>query len=127
MIECLNDDITCVRSKNLQMQLSTIEKSANGTIKSSSYSDLFMASCFCAYTRRKKAVEIMPLIEFSNEQITNKFLTDVKTIADIMNIPKQIKHQEDRDSGISLYGDSYGDGSYEEDVASDFFLPFFNE
>ena len=54
-----------------------------GILSHTSYSDMFMACCFCAYVRKMDYLNIMPLISFSNEQIEETAINNVKTIAEI--------------------------------------------
>ena len=68
-IEYLNENPKAIKSRKLFNQLSSIEKTASGTIQSKNFTDMFMACCFCAMVRKKKALEIMPLVGLSNEKI----------------------------------------------------------
>ncbi len=78
----VKDNPNCINSEVLISQLATIERTNSGTIKSKTYSDLFMASCFCAYVRSKKTLEILPLIgETSfqnNEKQSKQFINQIK-------------------------------------------------
>ena len=68
-IEFLNENPKGIKSKNLYNQLSSIEKTHSGNIQSKNFTDMFMACCFCAMVRKKKALEIGPLLGISNEDL----------------------------------------------------------
>lgn len=74
-----------LKSQDFIAQLSTIQRSNRGTIKSSGFSDMFMAASFCAYVRHATTLEILPLLGVSNSQIQQNFFNTVKTAAEIMN------------------------------------------
>lgn len=58
----INETPEFFKSEELVNQLHAIERNNSGQITSSAYSDMFMASCFCAYARKDKELEILPLI-----------------------------------------------------------------
>jgi hypothetical protein len=74
-----------LKSQDLIAQMSSIQRSNRGIIKSSGYSDMFMASCFCAYVRKMTELQILPLLDFSNAQISQNFFQSIKSAADMMN------------------------------------------
>lgn len=83
--EILNDNPTCIKSQNLISQLSSIERRSSGSIGSEHFSDLFMATCFCAYTRKRKAMDIMPLLLYTNDQIETNHSNLMKDIISLSN------------------------------------------
>jgi len=95
MIANLYDEIknnpTIIKSETLISQLATIERSNSGTIASKSYSDLFMASCFCAYARKRKNLEIMPLLDYSSEDLASDFIQQISDSAKYSDPKTQIK------------------------------------
>ena len=62
LTEILKENPKVIHSQSLINQMSAIERNRGGSISSDTFSDLFMASCFCAYARKMKALEIMPMI-----------------------------------------------------------------
>jgi len=66
-------------------QMSSIQRSNRGTIRSSGYSDMFMSSCFCAYGRKMTELQILPQLDYSNVQISQNFFNSIKSAADLMN------------------------------------------
>jgi len=44
-----------------------------------------MAACFCAYVRKMTQLQIMPLLDYSNAQISQNFFSSIKTAAEMMN------------------------------------------
>jgi len=46
---------------------------------------MFMASCFCAYVRKMTQLQILPLLDFSNVQISQSFFENIKSAAEMMN------------------------------------------
>ena len=62
LTEVLKEDPSIIKSQELVNQISGIERNRGGSISSDTFSDLFMASCFCAYVRKMTAIDIMPQI-----------------------------------------------------------------
>ena len=69
LTEIIKDEPLVIKSQGLINQLSAIERTRGGSISSDTFSDLFMAACFCAYVRKMKALEIMPLINLGKEKV----------------------------------------------------------
>jgi hypothetical protein len=44
-----------------------------------------MAASFCAYVRKMTELQILPLLDFSNVQISQNFFDSIKSAADMMN------------------------------------------
>lgn len=86
-IEFLNENPKGIKSKKLYNQLSSIEKTHSGNIQSKNFTDMFMAACFCAMVRKKKALEIGPLLGISNDQLNNDNRIILQNIIQ-MNNPK---------------------------------------
>jgi len=129
LLEYIKESSSGFKSQRLINQLSNIERTNSGTIRSSGYTDLFMASCFCAYVRNKKALEIMPIISMTDpsqygEQQVNHF-TSIIGIGNINTIMKESKKQK----GSLVIVDDEAQG--EEDIfegaddSNNEFLPFF--
>lgn len=89
MVSLLYDNIKespeLIKSQNFISQLSSIQRTNRGTIKSGGYSDMFMAGAFCAYVRKMKHLEILPMLDYSNRQIQQNFFDTIKTAAQMMN------------------------------------------
>lgn len=70
----INHNPSNIKSSDLINQLSIIEKKPNGSISSKSghNDDLFMASCFCAYVKKMTILEIEPLLNYSQEEISKE-------------------------------------------------------
>ena len=82
-----------IKSQNLIGQLGTIQRSNRGTIRSSGFSDMFMAASFCAYVRKMTYLETAPLLDYSNVQIAHNFFSSIKTAAEMMNTKLIISSQ----------------------------------
>ena len=126
LIEYVNNDPECIKSKQLITQFSSIQKTQTGSIKSSSYSDLFMACCFCALARSKKAIEIMPLISFTNQELEQKMEGEIKELSQLMN-PK-ININDNNSSEEIIFNNSYETITVLENETDDIntFIPFFS-
>lgn len=85
LYELITENPLCIRSSELISQLHTIERNASGLISSKSFTDMFMASAFCAYVRKLTLLEIMPQLSFSCEQLENNLTNHVKLIANLSN------------------------------------------
>lgn len=107
MVGCLveflneNEDVSNINSELLIEQFGTIEKTNSGSITSSSYSDLFMATCFCAYLRKKKALDIMPLIELGQKEYDNRLSTQYTQILSLSNTKNMLKQSSKDDDGFN--------------------------
>jgi hypothetical protein len=76
LLDIIKETPELIKSKFLIDQLSSIERSnSSQSITSPGFTDLFMASCFCAYVREKKWLEIAPLLN-KNQDIINKDITN---------------------------------------------------
>ena len=139
MVGCLtqfiNENTDCIKSQKLIDQFGNIEKTNSGTVKSTGYSDLFMASCFCALVRQKKALDIMPIITQGSPQEYQKkeinVFTEILGLGNKQNLIKNNKQKMKIDSFISA-DDSDDENDISEAFSSMFedeqgeFLPFFN-
>ena len=126
LLQFVNEDPKCVKSQDLIDQFSSIEKTTSGTIKSTGYSDLFMAACFCALVRNKMAMEILPLIESKSSKLQGTQFVD--NYAQVLNIVNSNKpNQSDYSDEEVIYSSSiealYGHDEMEEDTS---FIPFFS-
>lgn len=91
LYDLLKEDPSRLKSQDLIAQMSSIQRSNRGTIRSSGYSDMFMSSCFCAYGRKMTELQILPLLDYSNVQISQNFFQTIKSTADMMNTKLIIK------------------------------------
>ena len=110
-IEFLNENPSGIKSRNLYNQLSSIEKTPSGNIQSKNFTDMFMACCFCAMVRKKKAIDIGPLLGISNDELkndTNRLLNNIVK----MNNPKNNITQKDK----SFYNPFMEPISIEDDI-----------
>ena len=78
LYDLLKEDPSRLKSQDLIAQMSSIQRSNRGTIRSSGYSDMFMSSCFCAYGRKMTELQILPLLDYSNVQISQNFFQSIK-------------------------------------------------
>ena len=126
LLELVNDYPENICSSRLIGQFGSLHRTSGGTIKSSSYSDLAMASSFCAYARKYKALEILPKIHFTSRELESKKFDNFKQVINILNTkPKPIT------AGNIGLGDPYDDPNYfrentgEDKVDSTNFFSFF--
>ena len=89
LMEYINENPLGIKSKNLFNQLSSIEKTIAGNIQGKTFSDMFMACCFCAMVRKRKAIDIGPLLGVANEKIAKDTSNLYRNIIE-MNNPKRI-------------------------------------
>jgi hypothetical protein len=83
LTEIIKEDPSTIKSQDLINQMSAIERNRGGSISSETFSDLFMGSCFCAYVRKMKASEILPLINMGRN-VYDAHRTD--TMASFVNL-----------------------------------------
>lgn len=76
-------------SEDLINQLHSIERNNAGQISSSSYTDMFMASCFCAYCRKMKELEILPQLSFDSKDLEARETNIMKSLIEMSN-PKKL-------------------------------------
>jgi len=116
LYDYIKDQPWCVKSSDFISQLSTIQRSNRGTISSTSFSDMFMAASFCAYVRKMTMLEILPLLNYSNEQIQQNFFNVIKTAASMINTKLIIKETQQKQSlGLSSQMDNVFIRSAQED------------
>ncbi len=96
LYDALKDQPSRIKSQDLIGQMSSIQRSNRGTIKSSSFSDMFMAASFCAYTRKMTELQILPLLDYSNSQISQNFFQSIKSTAEMMNTKLIIKNDNNQ-------------------------------
>jgi len=101
--DAIVEDPSRIKSQDLIGQMSAIQRSNRGTIKSDTFSDMFMAACFCAYVRKMTHLQIAPLLEYSNVQISQNFFSSIKSTAELMNTKLII--QADNKNQISSFID----------------------
>ncbi len=128
MIACLYQEIkdnpSIIKSEVLIAQLATIERSNSGSVASKSYSDLFMAACFCAYARKQKNLEIMPLLEYSNEDLTKQLTDEISDIAKYSDPKTRVKEDLLKESNLFTNEQQLNQSS---DTMIDMYMPVFNE
>jgi hypothetical protein len=100
MYDAVNEQPSRIKSADLIGQLSSIQRSNRGTIKTSGYSDMFMAGCFCSYVRKMTELQILPLLDYSNQQISQSFFNNIQTAAQMMNTKLLIKDNSAAPSAI---------------------------
>ncbi|MFW6219376.1 MAG: LAGLIDADG family homing endonuclease [bacterium] len=94
-IEYLKENPASIKSQNLYDQLSSIERTHSGNIQSNTFTDMFMSACFCAMVRKRRALEIAPLLGMSNSKI-QKDTADLYQNLIKMNNPKNnVKKSDD--------------------------------
>lgn len=103
-IESVKGNENCIKSQELINQISAIEKTSTGNIKSNHYSDLFMGACFCAYVRNKTAIEILPLIEGGNK-VNSTPSEQAKMVSSLNDVKKDINNDAE-ESGEIVFNDS---------------------
>ncbi len=89
-----------------------------------------MAACFCAYTRKRKAMDIMPKIQFSNQELQSQLLDTVKSAASVTNTKEFIKHRTSIEAEIIAADADYDFSKttgFEVDDELSAFLPFFSQ
>lgn len=96
LYDALKDLPTRIKSQDLIGQMSSIQRSNRGTIRTSGFSDMFMAASFCAYVRKMTELQILPLLDYSNVQISQNFFNSIKTAADMMNTKLIIGSDKDQ-------------------------------
>lgn len=100
MVKLIIDYITAnpqvIYSNDLINQISSIETGGSEkTIKSPIFTDLFMALCFTAYVREKKWIELAPLIQQSEDKLTNDMSYNMAEMISL-NSPKNFIRTPER-------------------------------
>lgn len=122
LVEHMNEDISCIRSRNLKLQCSAAHETPSGTVKFSTHSDLFMAACFCAFARKKQYMKIMPLIAFTNDELEEQYVNTIKDIAQLSD-PKSILKKDRTHEDMFGFNEDIVQTESESDTDSIF--PFF--
>jgi hypothetical protein len=101
--ENINQFKNIIKSEELIDEFSSIIQTSVGTIKpqEGTFSDLAMATCFCAIARKFKLLEILPLIEKTNVEIEDELLDRINYITNAMDLKQGIKENKLRNSGIA--------------------------
>jgi hypothetical protein len=107
MIGCLTEIIkenpSVIKSQSLINQMSAIERNRGGSISSDTFSDLFMGSCFCAYVRKMKAVEILPLITLGADVVD---AARTETLKSFINLNTNIiTPQEEENKKFNIFSE----------------------
>ena len=92
-IEYLKENPAGIKSKKLYDQLSSIERTSSGNIQSKNFTDMFMACCFCAMVRKRKAIEIGPLLGVSNKKIMEDRNKLYQNVIELNNPKRNIKDE----------------------------------
>ena len=132
--EIIKDNPEAIASQPLINQLSAIERSRGGNISSDTFSDLFMASCFCAYARKMKSLEILPLIALGTEVVQQNKIDTYKQFinlnTNIININENqpnVYNDEEIDQLTILELERRNNQySNNDDRIDEFFSPFCN-
>lgn len=82
-----------IRSEDFINQLHSLERNNAGEISSSNYTDMFMACCFCAYTRKMKELEILPHLTFNAKDLQEREVKFINTFIEMSN-PKEYAAQK---------------------------------
>ena len=100
--ENINEFPDCIHSEDLINEFSSIIQTSTGAIKpqEGTFSDLAMATCFCAIARKFKLLEILPLIEKTNKEIEDDLLEQISFITKTMDL-KQGRKEKFKNSGIA--------------------------
>jgi hypothetical protein len=103
LLDIIKENPELVKSKFLIDQLSSIERSnSSKTITSPGFTDLFMASCFCAYVKEKKWLDIAPLINKSQSTINQNTFDNIKGVISASNDKKYFTPEIETMAGIPL-------------------------
>jgi hypothetical protein len=103
LLDVIKENPELVKSKFLIDQLSSIERSnSSKTITSPGFTDLFMASCFCAYVKEKKWLDIAPLINKSQSTINQDILNNIKGVISASNDKKYFTPEIEKIGGIPI-------------------------
>ena len=81
--EYIVDNPKIVKSNELIAQLHRLERSNSGVLTSKTYTDLFMASGFCAYVRKLKFHELSAIVDYSTEEIQQSLIDEVKLMTSV--------------------------------------------
>ena len=76
----VNNSPEMFHSQELVDQLNSLERNNAGQVSSRSYSDMFMATCFCAYVRKMKELEILPQLQVSADEVQQQNINTVSTL-----------------------------------------------
>lgn len=120
----INETPENFKSEELVNQLHAIERNNAGQITSSAYSDMFMASCFCAYARKDKELEILPLISFGSNYQENETKI-VKSIIQMSNPKDYANERERREIYLNNFEDEVEENIIHPDQEQHDPLPFF--
>lgn len=121
----INDYPENFKSEELVNQLHALERSNSGQLTSSAYTDIFMATCFCAYARKQKELDILPLIK--TNELVEKQQMEVMTDIIKMSSPKNyaIKKEEHENLNYVVSEKSIFDENPDNVNVDDNGLPFF--
>lgn len=127
LLECIKENSSGIRSQKLINQMSNIEKTNTGSVKSTGYSDLFMSACFCAYVRSKKAIEIMPMLQTGDiENYKEKQIKDISSIIGLGSTKNLVKDKQNAFVINDIEAETQGEiEEVFEDTEKQDFLPFF--
>ena len=84
----VNENPENFKSEELVNQFHAIERNNAGQITSSTYSDMFMACCFCAYARKQKELDILPLLSYNSEELQEQQLNIMSSFIEMSNNKK---------------------------------------
>lgn len=87
---------------------------------------MFMATCFCAYVRKMKELEILPQLSFSAEDVQEQNFQNVKTLIHAISPTQYTKEQSIKEDIIINHGELEDDNQpYSPEEEEIFHLPFF--
>lgn len=122
----INDHPNTFHSEDLINQLKALERNNAGQVSSRSYTDMFMGTCFCAYVRKMKELEILPMLDWNNEENMEKAVFEMSTLMKSISPVAYANHalvQKDWDM-IRGTDELFGDPLPPEDTEM-LHLPFF--
>lgn len=76
----INNTPQYFHSQDLVSQLNSLERNNAGQVSSRSYTDMFMATCFCAYVRKMKELDILPQLQYDPKEVMEDNFKSLQTI-----------------------------------------------
>lgn len=121
----INEHPETFHSQDLVNQLNSIERNNAGQVTSSSYTDMFMATCFCAYVRKMRELDILPLLRFNESEIQEKNYLAVKTLIGAVS-PRIYANEQNAKEELLLNSGVMEDKPFQNPEDEEIFhLPFF--
>ena len=122
----INEHPEKFHSQELVNQLNSIERNNAGQVTSGSYTDMFMATCFCAYVRKMRGLEILPQLSYDYEEHLEQNISTVRglihAISPIQYTKEEIEKEDVLESNRIKGVEEVYIPPEEEEI---FHLPFF--